>query len=595
MTYIAPITEIRFALDHVAGFSQLREEAACEELSDDLIDAILGEAARFAEGVLAPLNSVGDREGCRLENGVVRLPAGFGDAYRSFVGAGWPSLSLDPGWGGQGLPKALATAVGEIWTAANMAFALCPMLTRSAAELLQRHGSDALRDRLLPPLVAGQWTGTMLLTEPQAGTDLTLLRTQAVRDGEHYRLRGQKIFITYGDHDAAENIIHIVLARTPNAPPGLRGLSVFAVPKVLIGEDGSPGASNDVRCLSLERKLGLHASPTAVMLFGDAGGATAYLVGEEHRGVEEMFTMMNAARLGVGLEGVGIADHAYQLARAYAADRIQGRALGSAAPHAVAINRHADVQRMLLGMRAQAEAGRALAYYTAAMLDRAERAEGDAARSRALRRVGLLTPIVKATCTEFGIAAANTGIQVHGGYGYIEDSGAPQLLRDARVAAIYEGTNGIQALDLVLRKVIADGGTAMRELIGEVVTLAALLRGSTSTDLQVIGTRLRSAADDLTHATEWLLQAEPDGLDRVAAGASPYLQLAGTVIAGWLMAKAASVAQSDGCNVPSGFARSKLRTTRFYADSFLGGSVGLLTQVRETANSLADIDPERDF
>src|SRR6516165_9143449 len=473
MAYSAPLADMRFILKEVAGFDELARLPGYEAASSDLVEAILDEAARLAGNVLAPLNQPGDQTGSVLENGVVRTPPGFREAYARYVEGGWNGLSFDPEYGGQGMPLALAIPVAEMWNSACMSFALCPLLTVGAVELLTAHGSEEQKQRYLAKLVSGEWTGTMNLTEPQAGSDLGALRTRAVparnaRWGEHYRLTGQKIFITYGDHDLAPNIIHMVLARTPEAPPGSRGISLFLVPKFLPDDEGGQGSRNDVRTLSLEHKLGIHASPTCVLAYGEDEGAIGWRIGEENRGLEYMFTMMNAARLNVGLQGVAIAERAYQQARDFARTRVQGRPLG-AAPNVETppIIYHPDVRRMLLWMRVVTEAMRALAYYAAATIDQSRRHPEATERRAAQHRADLLIPLVKAWCTDLGVAVASTGIQVHGGMGYVEETGAAQHLRDARIAPIYEGTNGIQANDLVGRKLALDGGETAGALIAE--------------------------------------------------------------------------------------------------------------------------------
>jgi alkylation response protein AidB-like acyl-CoA dehydrogenase len=434
--YAAPLTEMRFVLDEIADLAAVARLPGYEEATPDLADAILEEAGKLAAEVLAPLNQSGDREGATFENGVVRTATGFREAYHRYVESGWNALPFDPDYGGQGLPWTLATAIQEMWNSANLGFALCPMLTQGAVELLQAHGSDAQKALWLPKLISGEWAGTMNLTEPQAGSDVGALKTRAEpRDG-HWLITGQKIFITYGEHDLTENIAHMVLARTPGAPAGTKGLSLFLVPKVLVGDDGSLGQRNDLRCVSIEHKLGIHASPTAVLAFGDSGGAVGTLIGEENRGMACMFTMMNNARLAVGLEGVAIAERAYQQALAYARERRQSSALGSADPTPVAIVRHPDVRRMLMTMKSQIEAMRALIYTTAATLDRAKRAPDEAARARAQTKADLLIPVAKAWSTDLGCEIASLGVQVHGGMGFIEETGAAQYYRDARIAPI---------------------------------------------------------------------------------------------------------------------------------------------------------------
>ncbi len=452
--YSPPLADMRFALDELAGLPAIAQLPGCEQASADLVDAVLEEAGKLARDVLAPLNDVGDRERARLENGVVRTPTGFKEAYQKYAEGGWNALPFEPEHGGQGLPVALSTAVLEMWNSANMGFALCPLLNIGAVELLQAHGSDEQKRIYLAKMVSGEWTGTMNLTEPQAGSDVGALRTRAVKEGDHYRISGQKIFITYGDHDFTSNIVHMVLARTPDAPPGTKGISLFLAPKFLVKPDGSPGERNDIRTVSLEHKLGIHASPTCVLAFGDNAGAIGTLVGEENRGIECMFTMMNSARLNVGLQGVAIAQRAYQQARDFARQRVQGRPIG--AKTALPIIHHPDVRRMLLAMKAQIEAMRGLAYVTAGTIDRARHEPDAAAREAAQRRVDLLIPVVKAWSTDLGVEIASTGVQVHGGMGYIEETGAVQHLRDSRINPIYEGTNGIQANDLIGRKLMRE-------------------------------------------------------------------------------------------------------------------------------------------
>jgi 3-(methylthio)propanoyl-CoA dehydrogenase len=575
MPYAAPLADMRFTLDTVSG---LDGEAA------ELADQILEEAAKFAAGELDPLNQPADRIGSVLENGVVRTPPGFREAYRQFVEAGWMGLSSDPEHGGQGLPLALATPVTEMWNSACMSWALCPLLNAGAIDLLSAHGSPEQQRIYLKKLVSGEWTGTMNLTEPQAGSDLGALRTRAVphkdeRWGEHYRISGQKIFITYGDHDLCDNIIHMVLARTPDAPPGSRGISLFLVPKFLPDSEGKPGERNDLRPLRLEEKLGIHASPTCVMSYGDDGGAIGWRVGEENRGLECMFTMMNAERLLVGLQGVAIAERAYQQAREYARNRVQGHPVGMLRDAgALPIVHHPDVRRMLLSMRAATEAMRALTYYAAAAIDKSRRAEGEA-QFNAQRRADLLIPVVKAWCTDLGVEIASTGVQVHGGMGYVEETGAAQYMRDARIAPIYEGTNGIQANDLVGRKLGRDRGEAAREMIAEMRPVLAELQG-----LDAIRVPLKTGIEALEQATEYLVGAEPA---HAAAGSVPYLHLFGTVTGGWLMARLGLAARERGGD----FTAAKLATARFYAEHFLARAPAHLPIIIGGA-TVVDFDPD---
>ncbi|HSO43030.1 MAG TPA: acyl-CoA dehydrogenase [Rhodospirillales bacterium] len=595
--YRAPASDMRFVINELAGFESVRALIEDEDLTGDLVDAILNEADKFASEVLGPLNVVGDREGCVLENGIVRTPTGFREAYSRFVEGGWNGIHFSPEHGGQGLPRLVSTAVAEMWTGANMAFGLCPMLTQAAADALARHGSESLKAAYLPKLVSGEWTGTMNLTEPQAGSDLARVRTRAVPDGNGaYRITGQKIFITFGDHDLTENIIHMVLARLPDAPDGVHGLSLFLIPKVLIREDGSLGQRNDLRVVSLEHKLGINGSPTAVMSYGDNEGALGFLVGEENRGLELMFTMMNAARLAVGLEGIGIAERAYQDARAYALERVQGRPVGNEDPSPVPIAHHPDVQRMLMSMKSQTEAGRALAYAVAADADIAERHPDPEVSRRHLRMVDLLTPVVKAWSTDVGIEVASTAIQVYGGMGYIEESGVPQHLRDARIAAIYEGTNGIQAADLASRKVARDGGAAAGELIAELRAVEAELAAG-GERLAPMHRRLSVGLDDLAAATGWLVQTFPAHPRRVAAVAAHYLRLMGIVAGGGLMAKAALQAARhlDAGEGDRGFWQAKLRSARFFAEVYVSRSGALRLLVTDGWGALEALDPERDL
>ena len=581
MSFAAPLADMRFILKEVAGFDELARLPGYEAASSDLVEAILDEAAKLAGNVLAPLNQPGDRTGSVLENGVVRTPPGFREAYARYVEGGWNGLSFDPEYGGQGMPLALAIPVAEMWNSACMSFALCPLLTVGAVELLKAHGSDEQKHRYLPRLVTGEWTGTMNLTEPQAGSDLGALRTRAVpthdaRWGEHYRLTGQKIFITYGDHDLAPNIIHMVLARTPDAPPGSRGISLFLVPKFLPDAEGGVGPRNDVRTLSLEHKLGIHASPTCVLAYGEDEGAVGWRIGEENHGLECMFTMMNAARLNVGLQGVAIAERAYQQARDFARTRVQGRPLGAElSSEALPIIHHPDVRRMLLWMRTATEAMRALTYYAAATIDRSRRHPEAAVRRAAQRRADLLIPVVKAWCTDFGVAVASTGIQVHGGMGYVEETGAAQHLRDARIAPIYEGTNGIQANDLVGRKLALDGGETAGALIAEMRQAVEPPEEARATDLAALARPLQEGLAALEAATSLLVEAKPA---LAAAGSMPYLQLFGTVCAGWLTARLALAAERRSAEngADAAFLWAKRLAARFYAEHFLAFAPGYL-------------------
>ncbi|MEM7444261.1 MAG: acyl-CoA dehydrogenase [Pseudomonadota bacterium] len=573
-SYVAPLQEMRFALSEFAGLADLAALPGFEDATPDLVDAVLEEAAKLTGNVIAPLNAVGDRYPSALENGVVRTPEGFREAYAQYRDGGWNSIPFTPNHGGQGLPWSVAMAVMEQINAANMSFGLCPTLNVGAVEAIEAHCTEDQKALYLPKLISGEWTGTMNLTEPQAGSDVGAIRTKAERqeDGS-YRITGQKIYITYGDHDLADNIIHLVLARLPDAPKGTKGISLFLVPKFILDESGAPGQRNDVRCVSLEHKLGIHASPTAVMAYGDNEGAEGWLVGEENRGMACMFTMMNNARLSVGLQGVAIGERAYQQARDYALSRVQSGAVTKPGEGPVAIVNHPDVRRMLLSMRSQVEAGRALTYLAVGALDRSKRHIDEQERQRASTLVDLLTPMVKAWCTDMGVEVASLGVQVHGGMGFIEETGAAQHYRDARIAPIYEGTNGIQANDLVFRKVLRDDGKAATSLIGEMQETASQLIGLKDADLSLIGQRLTNALADLNEATDWLLDKGANNPVAAASAASPYLKLFAIVAAGWLMARAAEATANDPNNPD--FAAAKRVTARFFADQILPQTVAL--------------------
>jgi 3-(methylthio)propanoyl-CoA dehydrogenase len=598
-TYRAPMQEILFVLNELAGLEQVSKLPGYEDATPDTVAAILEEASKFATEVLDPLNAVGDREGAVWEpGGKVKTPTGFKDAYRRFAENGWNGLTKNPEHGGQGLPQLVATAVEEMWHGANMAFALCPLLTQGAIEALELCGSDKLKSTYLSKMVEGVWTGTMNLTEPQAGSDLAAVRTRAVPSsdapGAPYKLYGQKIFITYGEQDYTDNIIHLVLARTPTAPEGVKGISLFLVPKILVNDDGSLGARNDVQCVSIEHKLGIHASPTAVLAYGDHGGAVGYLVGEENRGLEYMFIMMNLARFSVGIEGVGIAERSYQRALDYAKDRVQGRAPGldKAVPTAT-ILQHPDVRRMLLTMKAQTEAIRALAYVTGAAIDNARRHPDAEARKRHQAFVELMIPIVKGWSTETAQEVTYLGVQVHGGMGFIEETGAAQHYRDARITTIYEGTTAIQANDLIGRKTARDGGAVARSVIGEISSLATALSGDANAALAPIGNELQSAAAALASAVDWVVPAYSKASRAAHAASVPYLRLWGLVAGGWQLARGAQIAarllaENKG---DASFYRGKIATARFYAECLLPQAAALaraITVGSESVLALAD-------
>jgi 3-(methylthio)propanoyl-CoA dehydrogenase len=588
MSYAAPLKDMRFLLHEVIGLDTVAKLPGCEEVTQDVVDAILEEAAKLGSEVIAPLNGSGDRQGSKWSDGAVKTPDGFKDAYRQFVDAGWNALSCDPRYGGQGLPGLVSTPVSEIWASANMAFSLCPLLTQGAIEALQLCGSDALKQAYLPKMISGEWTGTMNLTEPQAGSDLAAIRSRATPEGDHYRIAGQKIFITYGEHDLADNIVHLVLARTPTAPEGVKGISLFIVPKYLVKADGSLGERNDAKCVSIEHKLGIHASPTSVMVYGEKGGAVGYLVGDENRGLEYMFIMMNAARFAVGLEGVSIGERAYQLALAYAKDRVQGSEAGKKGGARVTIIHHPDVRRMLMSMKSQVEAMRALAYYTAAIFDIAKHHVDSAERKRHLMLGELLIPIVKGWSTELGIEIASLGVQVHGGMGFIEETGAAQHLRDARITTIYEGTTGIQANDLIGRKLGRDGGATAHALLGMMGDTAKELADSDDADCKAIAANLREGIGALAEASQWMGENAAKDARLPAAGAVPYMMLAGYVAGGWRMACAAAAARRGLASKAgdAAFYKGKIATACFYADHILPKASALKHEVVHGARSV---------
>jgi alkylation response protein AidB-like acyl-CoA dehydrogenase len=588
--YRAPLAEMQFVMNELAGLSEVAKLPGFEDASPDTVAAILEEADKFATEVLDPLNRIGDREGARLsEDGRVITPPGFRDAYHKFCELGWNGLAKNAAYGGQGMPQLVGAAIDEMWNAANMAFELCPMLTGGAIEAIELNGSEALKRAYLPKMVAGEWTGTMNLTEPQAGSDLAAVRSKAVPqpDGS-YRIFGNKIFITYGDHDYTDNIVHLVLARTPDAPPGVKGISLFVVPKFIINDDGSPGARNDVRCVSLEHKLGIHASPTAVVAFGDHGGAVGHIVGEENRGLEYMFVMMNLARFGVGMQGVGIAERAYQRARDYARERVQGRIAGAASDAPSGIIGHPDVRRMLMTMRACTEAARALGYVTAAALDRAHRHPDAATRRRDLAFAELMIPIVKGWSTEVAQRTAYLGVQVHGGMGFIEESGAAQYVRDARITTIYEGTTGIQANDLIGRKIVRDQGKALADAIADMREVHRALADAGSDELSNIGMRLRGGVDSLENAARWIVARVAGDPRSVLAGAGPFLELAGIVCGGAQLGRAALSAAKklDAGDGDPEFLRAKIVTARHFADQCLVQAAGLRDTVVDGATGV---------
>jgi acyl-CoA dehydrogenase len=563
--YNAPLTDIRFLLKEIAGLPAIAKLPGCEEATPDLVDAVLEEAGKFAAGVLAPLNSVGDRAGCRLEDGTVITPAGWTEAYKAFAAGGWVGLGLSPEYGGQGLPKCVATPVWEMWFSANTAFTMLPQLNTGEAEAILLAASDELKATYLEKLVTGEWGGTMNLTEPQAGSDLAAIRCRAEPQADgSYRISGQKIFISYGDHEITPNIVHLVLARLPDAPPGVKGISMFLVPKYLVNPDGSLGAKNDVRCVGLEHKLGIHASPTCAMSFGEAGGAAGWIVGQPNRGLEYMFIMMNEARFGVGVQGIGIGERAYQQALAFARERVQGRDTVTGAVGQPIIN-HPDVKRMLLTMRARIMAARALAYTAAGWFDLARHSPDKAAADKAKRYVDLLMPVVKGWCTELCQQVCYDGIQIHGGMGFVEETGIAQHYRDARIITIYEGTTGIQANDLIGRKVLRENGATLRELIAEMRGVVAELNAADG--MQALAVRLAEDIAALESALDWILANGRDRLAEVLAGAVPFLHLLGLVCGSWQLARVALAATnpSDREIYSSDYLRSLVELARFHA------------------------------
>jgi len=581
MSYRAPVADIAFTLKHSAGLSQALGEGLYGDLTEADVDAVLEEAGKFASTVIAPLNTVGDKHGTPLKDGKVTMPPGWKEAYTAWVQGGWNGLAASADWGGQGLPHALNAACIEMWNSASMAFGIGPVLTMGAIEALDRHGADALKAKYLEKLTTGEWMGTMQLTEPQAGSDVGALRARADRaaDGS-YRITGSKIFITYGEHDLTDNIIHFVLARLPDAPPGTKGISLFLVPKFFVSDDGAIGERNDARCHSVEHKLGIHGSPTCTMVYGDNGGATGWLVGEENRGLNCMFTMMNNARLAVGLQGVAIAERATQHAMAYANDRKQGRAGGNGA-----IVNHPDVRRMLLTMRALTGAARAICYATGAAIDRSHLAKDDAARKAADQRASLLTPIAKAFSTDVGTEVASLGVQVHGGMGFIEETGAAQHYRDARIAQIYEGTNGIQSIDLVTRKIPMMGGAVMKDYLDELRRTVAAVKQANDPAFGATGIRLSDAVDSLDRATAWLLGNLDKSPDAALAGATPYLRLFASAAGGCALAEDALAASRLNGGADGG----RVALARFFAENIAVQAGGLETTVTEGADSVSPI------
>ncbi|MEM9629982.1 MAG: acyl-CoA dehydrogenase [Pseudomonadota bacterium] len=588
--YRAPVDEISFTLKHVCGLGDVQNNPHHAELGDDLVDAILNEAGRFASEEIAPLNSVADNYGTPLENGEVTTPPGWRELYHNWIEGGWNGLSAGQEPGGQGLPQMLSAAALEMWNSGSMAFAIGPTLTIGAVEAMEKHASEELKAKYLEKLVSGEWMGTMNLTEPQAGSDLNALKARAERsDDGTYRIFGQKIFITYGDHDLTDNIIHMVLARLPDAPAGTKGISLFLVPKFLVNDDGSLGERNDVRVAGVEHKMGIHGSPTCTMAYGDEGGAIGWLIGEENRGLACMFTMMNNARLAVGIQGLGVAERAYQHALAYALERKQGRAPGDKGEGMSPIARHPDIKRMLLGMKSRTQVSRAICYACAHAIDMANIVEDEETRQFWSDRASLLTPIAKALSTDFGVEVASLGVQIHGGMGYIEETGAAQHLRDARIAPIYEGTNGIQSIDLVMRKLPLSGGEHIKGFILELKSIAAQVAASNRPEFGATADRLSASVRDLEEATDYMLTAQAEG--RVAdalSGATPFLRVAGLALGGALLAKGAL--RSDPQNAERLAERTLL--ARSFCETTLGETAGLKSDILLSAEAIQAFDAE---
>jgi alkylation response protein AidB-like acyl-CoA dehydrogenase len=578
-----PYKDAAFIIDELIDFDRLCEDGGLQDVNSELVTAILEEANRLATEVWGPLNVVGDQQGATLDETGVRETPGFVEAYRQYVEGGWASLPFGEEYGGQGMPKLVGTATEEIWQTANLSLSLCPLLTHGAVDALEQHGSDELKATYLPKMISGEWTGTMNLTEPQAGSDLAAVAVRAVPEGDHYRVTGQKIFITWGDHQMTGNVIHLVLARLPDAPPGVKGISLFLVPKFLLDGNGEPGERNDVQCVSLEHKLGIHASPTCVMSYGDKGGAVGYLVGEKHRGLMAMFTMMNVARQSVGLQGLSVSSRSYQQALAWSKERLQGtRSDGSRYP----IIEFPDVRRMLMLMKAGIEAMRALAYVAAAEIDRSRLAGDPAIAAKHFARVELFTPIVKGWLTEMSQELTSYGIQIHGGMGFVEETGSAQFYRDARITTIYEGTTGIQGNDLVGRKTLANDGAVLAELLADMDAVAAEL--SAHAELSALGRSLAEGIEAARTARQWVLDRARE--DRNVAGAASvnFLMLLGYVCGGWLMGQSAlkASARLASGGGDASFLNAKLVTARFYCEHLLPRAGACLAMIEAGPDSM---------
>lgn len=588
--YFAPLADIRFLLTRLIGLEKLNTLPTYETITDDLVEAVLSEAAKIASEQFAPLNHIGDKIGAQFDGINITMPTGYKEAYQAFVDGGWNGLPVDSNLGGQGLPWLLAMPVQEMLQSANLSLALATLLNQGAIDLLAEHGNSTLKATYLPKMVSGEWSGTMNLTEPQAGSDVGAVRCRATPENDHYLITGQKIFISYGDHDLTKNIIHLVLARLPDAPEGTKGLSLFLVPKILVNADGSLGHKNDVRVISIEHKLGQHASPTCVMAYGDNGGATGYLVGSENSGIAAMFTMMNNARIGVGVQGLGLMERAYQQARDYAKIRVQSRDILKPRSPSVTIINHPDIKRMLLSMKAHIEAARALAYSCAYAVDVSKNSTNDDDKKAALIKVDILTPVIKSWLTDLSNEITSTAVQVCGGMGYIEETGIAQHMRDARVLAIYEGTNGIQANDLVFRKIARDDGIAFQLIISEIATFLSELSNEPGDDCEAMHSHLSVALSALKESSEWIAKQVKSNALAAAASAVPFLRLTGNILGGYYLIRSAVLAQRDLGNRigDPAFLNAKIITARFYASHVLPLCKGLsVTVIKGSVSTLS--------
>ncbi len=588
MSYTAPLKDMLFDIEHLANIGEIAKLPGFEDAGLETAQAVLEECARFNQDVIAPLNVAGDRNPSSFKDGEVTTTAGFKEAFAQYVSGGWQGLQHPADFGGQGLPKTIGAACGEMLNSANMSFALCPLLSDGAIEALLTAGSDELKATYLEKLVSGQWTGTMNLTEPQAGSDLALVRSRAEPqpDGS-YKVFGTKIFITYGEHDMAENIVHLVLARVSGAPEGVKGISLFVVPKFLLNADGSPGARNDVHCVSIEHKMGIKASPTAVLQYGDHGGAVGYLVGQENRGLEYMFIMMNSARYAVGMQGIAIAERAYQHAVAYARERVQSRPVDGSINASAAIIHHPDVKRMLMTMRAYTEGCRAMASVAAAAYDAAHHHPDADARKQNQAFYEFMVPLVKGYSTEMSLEVTSLGVQVHGGMGFIEETGAAQYYRDAKILTIYEGTTAIQANDLVGRKTARDGGQTAKAIAAQIEKTEAELAKNDSAAAKAVLKRLKAARGAFVEVVDFVAGQTKASPNAVFAGSVPYLMLAGNLVAGWQLARSLIVAQDQAShNVDVDFMQAKITTARFYAEHILAKAPGLRDSIVDGAESV---------